>query len=128
VLVPEVAPDLEAGERLIVHLASGSHYVVGLSAGSPRSDGPPSESYRLIVSEPIPDAPLRSMPEPGGGRRSLYGPDGLVPGTERTERFLFWPMGVASAGAMRQWGNHATAFIGERQFDDPFLLDRSFAR
>jgi hypothetical protein len=128
VLVPVVAPDVVAGERLFVPLASGSHYVVGLSAGAPRLDDPPIESYRLIVPEAIPDAPLRSMPEPGGGRRSLYGPDGLVPGTERTERFLFWPMGVASAGAMRQWGNHATAFIGERQFDDPFLLDRSFAR
>jgi len=128
VLVPERAPSLAAGGRLIVELAAGSHYVIGLSAGSSRLEGPPTEAYRLIVSEPIPDAPLRSMPGPGGGRRSLYGPDGLVPGTERTERFLFWPMGVASAGAMRQWGHHATAFIGERHFDDPDLLDRAFAR
>jgi hypothetical protein len=33
-------------------------------------------------------------------------------------------MGVASAGAMRQWGGHATAFIGRRHFDDPFLFDK----
>jgi len=36
---------------------------------------------------------------------------------------VLWPMGVASAGAMRQWGRHATAFIGRRHFDDPWLLD-----
>jgi hypothetical protein len=68
------------------------------------------------------------MPLPGGGRRSLYAQDAIVPGTERLERYIFWPMGIASAGAMRQWGNHATAFVGRRHFDDPFLLDRAFHR
>jgi hypothetical protein len=32
-------------------------------------------------------------------------------------------MGIASAGAMRQWGRHPTAFVGRRHFDDPQLLD-----
>ena len=41
-------------------------------------------------------------------------------------RFLFWPMGIASAGAMRQWGHHATAFVGRRHFDDPELLEQRF--
>ena len=63
---------------------------------------------------------------PGGGTRSLYGPDGLVAGSERAERWLFWPMGTASAGAMRQWGHHATAFVGRRHFDDADLFDRRF--
>ena len=62
----------------------------------------------------------------GGGTRSIYGPDGLVPGSERAERFVFWPMGVPSAGQMRQWGHHATAFVGRRHFDDPRLIDRYF--
>jgi hypothetical protein len=35
-------------------------------------------------------------------------------------------MGIASAGQMRQWGRHATAFVGRRHFDDPYLLDRYF--
>jgi hypothetical protein len=47
-------------------------------------------------------------------------------GTERAERFLFWPMGIASAGAMRQWGRQATAFVGRRHFDDADLLERRF--
>jgi hypothetical protein len=27
---------------------------------------------------------------------------------------------------MRQWGRHATAFIGRRHFDDPWLVERYF--
>ena len=74
----------------------------------------------------VDDDELRSIALPGGGRRSAFGPDGLVAGSERGERFFFWPMGVPSAGAMRQWGRHATAFVGMRHFDDPDLLDRYF--
>ena len=53
--------------------------------------------------------------------------DGIVPGTERGERWLFWPMGVPEPGAMRQWGRHATAFVGRRHFDDARLMERYFA-
>jgi hypothetical protein len=60
------------------------------------------------------------------GRRSLFGPGGIVPGTERRERWLLWPTGIASPGAMRQWGNHATTFFGCRHFDDPYLLEQLF--
>jgi len=69
---------------------------------------------------------LRSLPRPEGGRASVFGTQGLIAGTERPERFLFWPMGIASAGAMRQWGRHATAFVGRRHFDDPDLLEKRF--
>lgn len=69
---------------------------------------------------------LRSLPN-GDGRKSMFGPYGIVVGSERRERFLLWPMGVRSPGAMRQWGRHAIAFIGRRHFDDPGLLDDLFA-
>jgi len=68
---------------------------------------------------------LRQLPHPQG-LRSLYRADGLVPGTQRLERWLLWPSGVRSPGAMRQWGRHATAFIGRAHFDDPLLLERYF--
>ena len=35
-------------------------------------------------------------------------------------------MGIPNAGAMRQWGHHATAFVGRRHFDDARLLENSF--
>ncbi len=53
---------------------------------------------------------------------------GIVPHSERLERFTLWPLGIESPGAMRQWGTHATAFVGEAHFDEPFLIDEAFAR
>lgn len=70
---------------------------------------------------------LRSLPSDGGSR-SLFGPHGLIAGTERTERFLLWPMGIRSPGAMRQWGRHPTAFVGRRHFDDAFLIESLFEK
>jgi hypothetical protein len=115
--VPSALPALERGQRLAVRLASATHHVTGIATPSPM----PAQRYALRD-----DNELRSLPLPGGGARSLYAADGLVRGSERAERFLFWPMGIASAGAMRQWGHHATAFVGRRHFDDPNLLASRF--
>jgi hypothetical protein len=35
-------------------------------------------------------------------------------------------IGTPALGAMRQWGHHATAFVGRRHFDEPFLIERYF--
>jgi hypothetical protein len=115
--VPAPLPRLQPGQRLVVRIASATHYVSGVAA----SDGGGGTPYMLRDEQT-----LRTLPWPGGGTRSLYAADGLVRGSERGERFFFWPMGIASAGAMRQWGHHATAFVGRRHFDDPNLLDRRF--
>ena len=106
------------GERPVVSIESGTHYIrqVKLVHGI---DSVVRYSFR-------PYDELRSMMRLEGGMRSAFGADGLIAGTERTERFLFWPMGIASAGAMRQWGRHATAFVGRRHFDDADLLERRF--
>jgi hypothetical protein len=69
---------------------------------------------------------LRSLPVPEGGHRSMFSEDSLVPGSERLERLILWPTGVVSPGAMRQWGRHAVAFVGERHFDDPFAVETMF--
>ena len=109
------------GRRMVLHIASGSHY---LSAISPS----PNETLTQVRYDLVPMDSLRSLPVANGGTRSLYGSDGIVAGTERLERFVLWPMGVPSPGAMRQWGTHATAFVGRRHFDDPYLIDRTFTR
>ena len=99
-------------------VASRNHYLVGM-----RFDiGGRGIGYRFAE-----DDKLRSLSTPDGAtRRSIFGPDGIVPGTERSERLLFWPTGVNDTGAMRQWGRHATAFLGRRHFDDPDLIERRF--
>lgn len=130
-LVPALGPQADVRERVTVRLSAGSHYLesVGTAAGSGLADQ--AKTYRLIPMGDVPELVLRSAPLPsgaGGGRRSIFGSDGLISGTERLERFLLWPMGIASAGAMRQWGTHATAFIGRRHFDDPYLIEQAFRR
>ncbi|MBL26444.1 MAG: hypothetical protein CMM50_02675 [Rhodospirillaceae bacterium] len=117
---PTTAPSLGNGERMVVSMAPVTHYVVDIGT---QPIGSPGTAYAFAD-----DDGLRSLPTPGGGRKSLFGPDGIVAGTERMERFLLWPMGIASPGAMRQWGTHATAFVGRRHFDDPFLLDQALTR
>jgi hypothetical protein len=115
--VPAVLPALHAAQRVVVRVASRTHYVTGIRADS--ADG--GIAYRLVD-----DNDLRALPAGEQVTRSAFGPDGIVPGTERGERFLFWPMGIDNAGAMRQWGIHATAFIGRRHFDDADLIERRF--
>jgi hypothetical protein len=114
-------------------IATGAQTASPVSPVSPVSPASPAASAYWLVDEDV----LRSLPLPSPGtagaaaaqlptHRSAYDARGLVPGSERLERFLFWPMGIASAGQMRQWGRHATAFVGRRHFDDPWLLDRYF--
>jgi len=118
VFVPQSLPRVGEGERPVVTIATGTHYVerVGLVRGA--------DSLVRYGLRPYDE--LRSLPRAGGEHASAFGPEGLIAGTERLERFLFWPMGIASPGAMRQWGRHATAFVGRRHFDDADLVERRF--
>ena len=116
--IPATLTRVQENEQVRLRIATRSHYLLDVGvqpvAAAARGYG--------MLDEQV----LRSLPLPGGGYRSIYGADALVAGTERGERFLFWPMGIPSAGAMRQWGNHATAFLGRRHFDDADLLERRF--
>ena len=104
---------------LVIRLQTGSHYLSRVYRGADTSN-----RARVALKWSDYDE-LRSLPGTDG-RRSLFASDGLVTGSERGERWLFWPMGIAEPGAMRQWGNHAIAFVGKRHFDDPDLIDRHF--
>jgi hypothetical protein len=69
---------------------------------------------------------LRSLPYSNDHRRSMFNQKSIVSESKRLERFILWTTGVLSPGAMRQWGRHAVAFVGKRNFDDPFFMDRMF--
>ncbi len=115
-LLPQSAPSLAIGQRLVIRIASGSHYIQKLYADMP--------SGQILYGRPYQE--LYFTPTGNKGHRSLFRPDGLIAGSERLERWLLWPMGVPSAGAMRERGHHATAFIGRRHFDDATLLESLF--
>ena len=106
-------PQTDTGMTL--YLSAGEHQLV---ASRTAPDQVADHVYHFL-----PYDHLRGR-SPEGGR--LFASDGLVSGSERLERFLLWPTGVVSAGAMRQWGQHAVAFTGRRHFDDPNLLERYF--
>lgn len=119
-LIPVRAPRLSRGERVVLRVAHSTHYLVNVAAETALSGGVEYEFANYDT--------LRTLPVSDGYRRSLFGPDGLVSGTQRGERWILWPMGIPEPGAMRQWGHHATAFVGRRHFDDPDLLERYFER
>jgi hypothetical protein len=114
--IPAAWPD-----RLSVRIASGTHYI---SAVGPREAA--ADAQQPLKVEQLDS--LRSIATGAGHNVSLYDDTGLVRSSQRLERFLLWPMGVQSPGAMRQWGHHATAFVGRRHFDEARLIDRYFER
>lgn len=117
--VPQALPKVAPGERLSLRLESGTHYLQRIVVERRAVAGALQYGF-------ADDDSLRSQAMSNGARKSVFRADGVVPGTERGERYWFWPMGVPEAGAMRQWGRHATAFVGRRHFDDPDLLEKYF--
>lgn len=117
------APELVPPKQIMtVAMESQTHYVQHLYP-SDRATRPETAAYALADY-----GELLSLPDPQGGRKSMFASDSLAPGSERLERFILWPTGVVSPGAMRQWGRHAVAFMGERHFDDPFFMNHMFMK
>jgi hypothetical protein len=121
--VPQPVDAPRDGERQLLRIAARTHYLRRVANITDETTG--AIEYHLRD-----DNDLRALPWPNEsaprGTKSAYGTDGLIAGSERLERLFFWPMGIASAGQMRQWGHHATAFVGRRHFDDPDLFERYF--
>lgn len=116
VLYPSPVPNARSTPVSLV-IEPDTHYIVRVEAFTP---GQQMERYQLNDAND-----LRAMPV-GNGFKSLYRNDGLIPQSARSERMILWPLGVPSAGAMRQPGTHAIAFIGRQHFDNPKLLDSLF--
>jgi hypothetical protein len=114
--VPRILPAMDLPQRVVIRLTSRSHYLI---------DVRPEVGGGGVTYTMMDDGQLRTLPT-AEGTRSAFGPTGIVTGTERGERLVTWPLGIESAGAMREWGRHATALIGRRQFDDADLIERRF--
>lgn len=115
-----VAPELASALAATVHISARTHELVGVvkeevAAGASR------DTYELRPYEE-----LYKLLRPGGGTQSLFGPDGLIPGTYGVDPIGGFASGIRRPGALRQYGNHAIAHVGRRSFDDPYLLQRTF--
>jgi len=127
-LVPHPAPT----PPLVVRLDSARHFIQNVYPDNIKNNATgdttePQPPLPVEVLETAPYDTLLSLPTPQGNR-SLFDQRGLIAASARPERFILWPMGVISAGAMRQRGRHAVAFIGRRHFDDAFLIQQLFER
>lgn len=119
VLSPKPAPVIGTGSRITIRLEHRTHYIQQIF------ERPAQTRDQVYEWRPYDD--LRSLQAPDGLRYSLFGEHGIVEESRRTEHYFLWPFGVASPGAMRQWGTHAIAFTGRRHFDDAFLLEHLIA-
>ncbi len=117
VYYPGLAPNA-AQQRVSLVIEPDTHYIVRVEPFSP---GQQLERYQLRDVEE-----LRQLTSEQGQVVSLYDQQGLVRISARRERFYLWPLGVPSAGAMRQPGRHAISFVGTRHFDDAELLNELF--
>jgi len=105
-LTPPWTPD---GPPLQLSVAAGDHQLLHVGPVE-RQAAPGAIGYTL--------RPYRHLE-----RGTLFGPEGIIAGSERGERWWLWPSGVPNPGAMRQRGRQPNAFIGTRHFDDPFWID-----
>lgn len=113
-LSPQLAP---SSNPVILRISHLNHYIQRVRHDS----NPPSFTQ---ISGMAYDA-LRNLQTPTGFQ-SMFDAQGLVSESQRGERYLLWPTGVPSPGAMRQWGNQITAFVGSRYFDQPYLIESLF--
>jgi hypothetical protein len=127
--IPHTLPALSAQERIVVRIAPRTHYIdrVSVEPAASASAGIALalHDYDTLRRLPYNDV-TNGLASSASATRSIFSPSGFIEGTDRGERFIFWPMGIARAGSMRQWGKHATAFVGRRHFDDAKLLQERF--
>ena len=118
-LITQTLDGVATGNRETLRIRSDSHYLYRVVMNDDGKSG-----GRIYALRPYTE--LRTLAQGNGASRSVFDEQGLIQGTERLERYFFWPMGIAEPGAMRILGRHATAFIGRRHFDDSNVLERYF--
>jgi hypothetical protein len=130
--IPHSLPAVQ--QPMLIRIAPTTHYIDRVSlldtnadAAPPTSTPLPVRDYHALRALPLDRSATDVLPpNTTVTSRSMFNPQGFVDGTDRAERYLFWPMGIARAGSMRQWGHHATAFVGRRHFDDATLMQQRF--
>jgi hypothetical protein len=125
--MPRALPKVLEHQRPLLRIAPETHYIDGIEIVDKVTTFMPSSFYQLLDYAALTSLP-RVSGQPGWpiARQSAFNSKGFIPNTERLESFLFWPMGIKNAGAMRQAGRQATAFVGRRHFDDPDLFESRF--
>lgn len=116
--VPRRLPVSYPRQRLRLRIMSGWHQVDHLDADKlPISSVP----YQLVDYDR-----LEMLPHDDQVFESIFNSKGIAKDSPRIESLVFFPMGIADIGSMRQRGHHAVVFIGRAHFDDPNIFDNNF--
>jgi len=115
---PQGLPEIAAGQSPAVRVLSGWHQVQRILALAPPREAIP---YELLPYET-----LESLARAEGRKASIFDAEGIAKGSERVERFIFFPTGIPSIGSMRQRGHHAITLSGQTHFDEPDLFEHYF--
>ncbi len=104
-----------SSDRLHVSLSGSQHMITDLrfTGNIPAAIG--------LNTQPLDT--LFTLKAPHGDVLSPFNQHGILAESARGERWFLWPFGVRNPGAMRQQGQHAIAFIGERHFDDAKIFN-----
>lgn len=103
-----------------VTLSHGEHMIKQLGW----YDQDPATEAQSQPLKPVYYDQLRQLPTSKKHSVSLFDQRGMLPSSERLESTYLWLFGIPSAGAMRQLGHHAIAFVGIRHFDEPKLFEQ----
>tara|TARA_R110000850_G_scaffold67188_1_gene149469 strand:- start:8288 stop:9769 length:1482 start_codon:yes stop_codon:yes gene_type:complete len=115
-----VAPEFAPQNEVAVRLRASTHEV--RAAISARALGDIVRNEYLLQ----PYENLYLLDRPGGGTRSLFGPNGLIESAWGQDAIGGMASGILKPGVPRQLRHHAIAHVGRRHFDDPYLLDTTF--
>jgi hypothetical protein len=117
-LIPTWMPSEFPQKRLQLRINSGWHQVQHIGTEDFSRD---TQMYELVPYEE-----LESLPRKNGQTESVFTSAGIMKDSWRIEPYIFFSMGIADIGYMRQRGHHAIKMVGRGHFTDPHLFDVSF--
>ena len=122
VLMQRIRLPARSDPRMAIYLQANTHQIQFVQPITEVVED--AQKVTSITSYQLqPFSQLLKLPT-ASGVRPVFNWNGYISGSERPERWLFWPMGVKNPGALRRFGNHAISFVGRRYFDDPHLLEK----
>ncbi|PLX78983.1 MAG: hypothetical protein C0616_12870 [Desulfuromonas sp.] len=119
-LLAQTLPKWDERHKPTIAINAGWHQVERLLKREPELER--TGTYRLL-----PYKLLEQIPLSGGQSISLFDSQGVLPGSERIERFFFFPMGIPSVGSMKQRGHQPITLVGRAHYDDADWLDYPFS-
>ncbi|MEE1672959.1 hypothetical protein SNR37_002370 [Agarivorans aestuarii] len=107
---------VDAQSKMRISISADTHHIVGLAPAEEHAELKTIE-YQSLAWQQLNVLAKAEL------TKSVFDKQGYVHDSQRLERWFFWPMGVKQPGSLRRFGDHAISFVGERYFDQAYLLE-----